>query len=226
MGFPLYFTGYSARSRHVAHLLPAVSRHAPLRSRGQASRARQYRPGGRSAVDIDAGLNAVPWTPSEPRASCVTNVAANCIQRHPSVDGENCTFIGTCRTCRPAEMIIRRCIAMANGRLELLTAIDVEGRAGDRGVCHEVDGQGGDVGRADDAADRQGGVQDVLRWGWMATAASNAVWRERDLREAGPARSRCRRACGVAALPVRPGPNARNLRTTVWLSSRRSCWSG
>ncbi len=38
---------------------------------------------------------------------------------------------------------------------ELLAAVDVEGRAGDRRVRHEVDGQCGDVGRADDASDRQ-----------------------------------------------------------------------
>src|SRR5215468_4924288 len=31
--------------------------------------------------------------------------------------------------------------------------------AGDRGVRHEVKGQGGDVGRADDAADRQRGAE-------------------------------------------------------------------
>ena len=42
---------------------------------------------------------------------------------------------------------------------ELLAAIDVEGRAGDRGVGHEVDGQCGDVGRADDAADWQRGTE-------------------------------------------------------------------
>lgn len=39
---------------------------------------------------------------------------------------------------------------------ELLAAVDVEGRAGDRGVRHEVDRKGGDVGRADDTPDRQG----------------------------------------------------------------------
>jgi len=38
---------------------------------------------------------------------------------------------------------------------ELLPAVDIEGRAGDRRVRHEVDGQCGDVGRADDAPDRQ-----------------------------------------------------------------------
>src|SRR5215472_8901041 len=42
---------------------------------------------------------------------------------------------------------------------ELLAAVDVEGRAGHRGVGHEVDGQCGDVGRADDAADRQRGAE-------------------------------------------------------------------
>ena len=34
---------------------------------------------------------------------------------------------------------------------KLLAAVDVEGRPGDRRVRHEVDGQCGDVGRADDA---------------------------------------------------------------------------
>jgi hypothetical protein len=38
---------------------------------------------------------------------------------------------------------------------ELLTAVYVEGRPGDRCVGHEVDGQCGDVGRAYDASDRQ-----------------------------------------------------------------------
>src|SRR5215469_7777734 len=42
---------------------------------------------------------------------------------------------------------------------ELLAAVDVDGRAGDRRVGHEVDGQCGDVGRADDAADRQCGAE-------------------------------------------------------------------
>jgi len=37
----------------------------------------------------------------------------------------------------------------------VLPAVDVVGRAGDGGVGHDVDGQRGDVGRADDAADRQ-----------------------------------------------------------------------
>ena len=39
---------------------------------------------------------------------------------------------------------------------ELLATVDVEGRAGDRGVRHEVDREGGDVGRADNTPDRQG----------------------------------------------------------------------
>ena len=38
---------------------------------------------------------------------------------------------------------------------ELLAAVDVEGRAGDRRIRHEVDGQSGDVSRADHASDRQ-----------------------------------------------------------------------
>ena len=38
---------------------------------------------------------------------------------------------------------------------KLLTAVDVEGRAGNRRVCHEVDGQVGDVGRADDGLSEQ-----------------------------------------------------------------------
>jgi hypothetical protein len=39
---------------------------------------------------------------------------------------------------------------------ELLPAVDVEGRAGDRRVRHEVDGQRSNVGRANDASDRSG----------------------------------------------------------------------
>ncbi len=42
---------------------------------------------------------------------------------------------------------------------ELLTAVDVEGGAGDGGVRHEMDGEGGDVGRGDDAAYRQVGPE-------------------------------------------------------------------
>jgi len=42
---------------------------------------------------------------------------------------------------------------------ELLAAVDVDGRAGDRGVRHEVDAQCGDVGRAVAAADRQRGTE-------------------------------------------------------------------
>ncbi len=38
---------------------------------------------------------------------------------------------------------------------ELLATVYVVGRAGQRGVGHEVDGQRGDVRRADDAADRE-----------------------------------------------------------------------
>ena len=41
----------------------------------------------------------------------------------------------------------------------MLAAVDVEGCAGDRGVGHEVDGRRGDVGRPDDAADRQRGAE-------------------------------------------------------------------
>src|SRR5262249_8684540 len=40
-------------------------------------------------------------------------------------------------------------------RDELLPAVDVEGRTGNRGVRHEVERQHGYVSRADDAADRQ-----------------------------------------------------------------------
>lgn len=36
---------------------------------------------------------------------------------------------------------------------ELLSAVDVVGRAGERGVGHDVDGERGDVGGTDDAAD-------------------------------------------------------------------------
>src|SRR6476659_728638 len=38
---------------------------------------------------------------------------------------------------------------------ELLPPVDVVGRAGERRVGHEVDGERGDVGGADDPADRQ-----------------------------------------------------------------------
>src|SRR4051812_6735825 len=40
-------------------------------------------------------------------------------------------------------------------RDQLLTAVDVEGRAGDRRVRHEMNRERGDVGRADDSPDRQ-----------------------------------------------------------------------
>ena len=60
-----------------------------------------------------------------------------------------------CGRCQRAERRFRRGIPRSSFD-ELLAAVDVEGRAGDRGVRHEVDGQCGDVGRADDAADRRG----------------------------------------------------------------------
>ena len=63
-----------------------------------------------------------------------------------------------CGRCQRAERRFRRGIPRSSFD-ELLAAVDVEGRAGDRGVRHEVDGQRGDVGRADDAADRQRGTE-------------------------------------------------------------------
>ena len=42
---------------------------------------------------------------------------------------------------------------------ELLAAVDVVGRAGERGVGHEVHGECGDVGGSDDAADRERGAE-------------------------------------------------------------------
>ena len=42
---------------------------------------------------------------------------------------------------------------------ELLPAVDVVGRARERGVGHEMHGQRGDVGRPDDAPDRKRGAQ-------------------------------------------------------------------
>ena len=42
---------------------------------------------------------------------------------------------------------------------ELLPTVDVVGCAGERGVGHDVDGERGDVGGVDDAADREGGPQ-------------------------------------------------------------------
>jgi len=41
---------------------------------------------------------------------------------------------------------------------EPLASVDVVSRAGDGGVDHEVNGEGGDVGRFDDAPDRRGGA--------------------------------------------------------------------
>jgi len=41
---------------------------------------------------------------------------------------------------------------------EPLAAVDVVGRAGDGGVGHEVNGEGGDIRRFDDAPDRRGGA--------------------------------------------------------------------
>jgi hypothetical protein len=63
-----------------------------------------------------------------------------------------------CGRCQRAERRFRRGIPRSSFD-ELLAAVDVEGRAGDRGVRHKVDGQCGDVGRADDAADRQRGTE-------------------------------------------------------------------
>ena len=42
---------------------------------------------------------------------------------------------------------------------DLLTAVDIVCRSGDGRVCHEVNGQGGNVGRPDHAADRQSAAQ-------------------------------------------------------------------
>ena len=42
---------------------------------------------------------------------------------------------------------------------ELLAAVDIVGRAGQRGVGHDVHGEGGDVGRPDHAPDGQRGAQ-------------------------------------------------------------------
>src|SRR5262245_31480791 len=54
-------------------------------------------------------------------------------------------------------LIVSRSIGISLGLPidELLAAVDVEGRAGNCGVGHEVDGQCGDVSRADHAPDRQ-----------------------------------------------------------------------
>ena len=60
---------------------------------------------------------------------------------------------------------------------ELLAAVDVVGRTGERRVGHEVDGQGGDVRRSDDAPDRQRrraaarGARQARRRGALRTAA-------------------------------------------------------
>src|SRR3954462_10421320 len=48
---------------------------------------------------------------------------------------------------------------------QLLAAVDVIRRAGDRRVFHEVDGEGGDILRSDDPADRQRGGQLVAARG-------------------------------------------------------------
>jgi hypothetical protein len=42
---------------------------------------------------------------------------------------------------------------------ELLAAVDVERGAGDRDIRHQVHGERGDVGRSDDAPDRQGAAE-------------------------------------------------------------------
>ena len=42
---------------------------------------------------------------------------------------------------------------------ELLAAVDVVRRAGERGVGHDVNGERGDVGRSDDPPDRERGTQ-------------------------------------------------------------------
>ena len=54
----------------------------------------------------------------------------------------------------PSSVLLR-----ASSSDELLAAVNVEGRAGERRIRHEVDGQCGDVGRADDTADRQCGTK-------------------------------------------------------------------
>jgi hypothetical protein len=113
MGFPLHFTEFSARSGHVAALATGGTLHTRLRSRGQAPR-RPPAPAGRlKCRGIDAELNAAPWMRSVTRASCMTNVAANCSKRHRSADGyrtarsyarSNCVCICKCRRSPSAEI--------------------------------------------------------------------------------------------------------------------------
>ena len=93
----------------LRHSLPAVScTHASGRAVTLPG-VRQHRQGGRSVVDIDAELNAAPWMPSVTRASRMTNVAANCRQRHPSADGYRTARSKARAESRgPAEMIICR----------------------------------------------------------------------------------------------------------------------
>ena len=55
--------------------------------------------------------------------------------------------------------VARRGVTLRSSLVELLAAADVDGRAGDRGVGHEVDGQGGYIGWADDTSDRQSRAQ-------------------------------------------------------------------
>ena len=64
-------------------------------------------------MGIDAELNAAPWMPSVTRASCMTNVAANCSKRHRSADGyrtarsharSNCACICKCKRSPSAEI--------------------------------------------------------------------------------------------------------------------------
>jgi hypothetical protein len=64
-----------------------------------------------------------------------------------------CEALGYC-----LQHYVRSVIASRSGD-ELLAAVDVEGGAGDGRVGHEVDREGGHVGRPDHAADRERGAE-------------------------------------------------------------------
>ena len=121
-----------------------------------------------SIVRLTCGIPRPPETPGRfrvtERSSCVTWVAVGGVSAlrglwaacdRSAVPGARCGGRGHCGRAERRLLRGRPRLSLD----ELLAAVDVEGRAGDRGVGHEVDGQCGDVGWADEAADRQRGAE-------------------------------------------------------------------
>ena len=115
-GFPLHFTGFSARSGHAPALAPGGTpcTHASARA-VRLPGVRQHRQGGQGVVDIDAELNAAPWMPSVTRTGDMTmllQIAAGDIRQ--LTDKTACSY-ARAESCRPRELIIPQGSLLAAG---------------------------------------------------------------------------------------------------------------